>query len=395
MNLIISFLIITVFYFIIIAIQNKLRQNKEKKLNKKFEEINKKIASNLSNTDAIDSTIATELTKRVEMLKTMNYQDWIQYNQKNITIPFQNEVFHIQVWKKVPEYDDFILKCYEYPSYINNNRADFIKRIDSHKIYKHKYTKDENLLYNFYYLNEKPYTKISHFWISAEFQPQVRKTSIGIKYTDTKDDTENTGVIIAGYNIENISQKYYTNYFKFTKKIVYTISIITFIVSLLLCFINRENKYNFMKSILLLVIINIYLSIFIVSGEDERTVEEEKQKESNLNSGILGISFLIGVNIFIISKIERDKIKKSFIIESTLIFVLVLITLLISTMKITNYSLVKELSAKRLEKELFFNISILLNIYIIITFAFYIGGVGSSRDAVIYSHNFKNGTHRF
>lgn len=75
----------------------------------------------------------------------------------------------------------------------------------------------------------------------------MRKISLGIKYSDNKDGTENTGIIVAGYYIENISQKYYTNYFKFAKKIVYAISIITFIVSLVLCFINRKNKYNFLN----------------------------------------------------------------------------------------------------------------------------------------------------
>lgn len=372
MNLIVSFLIITIFYFIVIGIQTKLYSDKEQKLNKKFEVINKKISFNLENSDMIEDAIFKDLTRRVDLLKTMNYSDWIEYNQKNITIPFKNEVFHIQVWKKVPNYDDFILRCYEYPAYINNDRADFIKRIDSHKIYKHKYSKDENFLYNFYYLNEKPYTKISHYWITAEYQPQLRKTSVGIKYDD---GNGNTGVIVAGYNIENVSQKYYTNYFKFAKKTIYTFSIITFIVSLILCFINRENKYNYVKSILLIIIINIYLTIFILSGEDERTLDSETHKESNINSGILGISFLVGVNIFIIGKIEKDKTNKSFIKESTFIFVLVLVTLLISTMKMSNYSMLKELSAKRLEKELFFNVSILLNIYIIINFALYIFGI--------------------
>ncbi len=374
MNLLLSFLIITIFYFIIIGIQTKLYQNREKNIKQHFSKFDKKITFNLENTEGIEKAIATELENRVKLLETMPYDEWIAYNQKNITIPFKSQVFHIQIWKKVPEYNDFILKCYEYPEYINNDRANFIKRIDSHKIYKHKYAKDENLLHNFYNLAEKPYTKISHFWVPAEFKPQFLKVSLGLKYIDIK-DKNNSGIIMAGYDIENVSQKYYTEYFKFAKKTIYTISIITFIVSLILCFINRENNYSFIKGILLLLIINIYLSVFIVSGEDERTIQSETQKDNNINSGILGISFLVGVNIFIIGKIERDKLKKSFILESSFIFVLVLIALLLSTMKMTNHSILKELSAKRLEKELFFNVSILLNIYIIMNFGLYMFGI--------------------
>jgi hypothetical protein len=381
MNLLTNFLIITIFYFIVIGIQRKLYKNKEEKLKQKFEKINKKINFNLENSVEIENIISTELNKRVDMLQSMNYQDWINYNQKNLSISFQHQVFHIQVWKKVPNYDNFILKCDLYPEYINNDRADFAKRVDSHRIYKHKYAKDEDFLHNFYNLNEKPYTKISHFWIAGEFQPQLRKNSVGVKYDDGKG---NTGIIMAGYNIENISQKYYTQYFKFTKKIIYTISLITFIVALILCFINKENKYSFIKGILLILIINIYLTIFILSGEDERTIEAETQKENNINSGILEISFLVGVNIFIIGKIERDKIKKSFILESSFMFVLVLITLLISTIKMTNYSILRELSIKRLEKELFFNVSILLNIYIIINFGLYMFfGVSSKNNTLV------------
>lgn len=57
-------------------------KTKKKKLDKKFEVVNKKVTFNLAHAEAIEATIGAELTKRVELLKTMNYHDWIQYNQK-------------------------------------------------------------------------------------------------------------------------------------------------------------------------------------------------------------------------------------------------------------------------------------------------------------------------
>ncbi len=369
MNILLSIIFVVIVYLIFVLIQVKTYKNTSLKIKKKFEQDNEEIKFNLENKKDLENTLYNELKNRVELLENMDYNDWIEYNQKNIELKYKNHSYYLTIWRKIPKKDNFILDVYQYPQFLNSDRNNKYKRINANNIFKKKFARDESLLINMYYDKSKPYIKYSYVWIPDETQNQVNNTAIALKFNYNEDTT---GIILYTYDIENISEENHIKYFSNTKRTIYIIQILTLIIAFILIFINRNNKHILIKPILFIIIIMSFLTIFINSTESSATTESETQKESNINSGILGVSFLVAVNIFIISKLEKDKVNKNFIIENSFMFVLVLICLLLSAIKLSNYSLLKDLTKTRLRKELLFNICILLNIYIIITFGLYI-----------------------
>lgn len=114
-----------------------------------------------------------------------------------------------------------------------------------------------------------------------------------------------------------------------------------------------------------------YIFMYFKNEDFEATFEVEKEKVNNINNGILSVSFLIGVNIFILNTLEKGKIfylQK----ETSLLLVFTLIILIMSTFKTTTYKYVNDLTKVRSQKELLLNYSLILNIFNIFNYAFYI-----------------------
>jgi hypothetical protein len=371
MNIIFQIFILIIVYIIILGTQYKFYHSKSKKHEEKIKKINEEIDFNEIHGKELEKYFYQELSKRKELLKTMSYTDWIEYNQKNIEIDFKGRKYYFSIWRHINNMDRFILKCYKHTEYLNDDRDNLLERIESHYVYGRKHKPSKDILKMIYNSNEQPYGKFEHFWIPREYDDQIRKISISLNYDDEKG---NQGVIILSYIIHNASKKYFTDYLKTSKNILFPISIFIFIFSIILLFINKNNKFGLVKSILFMLMLNIYIFTFIMKDETDRSIEGENKKDENINSGILSVSFLVGVNIFIIGKLDKEKEKNnnSFFLESAFLFILVLISLLLSSYKNTNSNVILDITKQRLRKELFFNITILLNIYIIINFGFYI-----------------------
>lgn len=368
MHLSLKIFIIILVYIIIVTLQYKFYQKKNKKYEEKIKKTENEIKFNKENSKELDNLFYQELSKRRDLLKTMSYQDWINYNQKNIEIEYKGRKYYTSIWKKIDNMDRFILKTYYYDEYLHDDRDNLLERIEAQYVYNRKHKPSKDILKMIYNMNEQPYGKFSHFWIYKEFDDQIRKTSISLNYDDGKN---NKGVILCSYMTLNVSEKYTTDYFKIAKKTIFYMSLFTLIISIILLIINKNTNFNLLKSIIFMVILNIYIFIFIMKNEKDRSTEGEMKKEESINSGILSVSFLVGVNIFIVGKIGKEN-NNTFFLESILLFILVLICLLISTLKNTNHNSIQDITKKRLQKELFFNISVLINIFIIINFGFYI-----------------------
>ncbi len=371
MNIKFQIFILVVVYIIIIGIQYKFYNQKNKRHKEKMKKINEEILFNKTHSKELDKFFYQELIKRKELLKTMSYEDWIEYNQKNIEINFKGQKYYFSVWRHIKNMDRFILKCYKYTEYLNDDRENLLDRIESHYVYGRKNKPSKDILKMIYNADEKPYSKFAHFWIPREYDDQIRKITISLNYDDEKG---NKGVILLSYVTHNSSNKYFTDYLQVSKNILFPISIFIFIFSIILLFINKNNKFGVIKSIIFMLILNLYIFTFIMKYEKDRSTEGENKKDENINSGILSVSFLIGVNIFIISKLDKEKEKKnnSFFLESAFLFILVLISLLLSSFKNSNHKDILDVTKQRLAKELFFNITILLNIYIIVNFGVYL-----------------------
>ena len=91
------------------------------------------------------------------------------------------------------------------------------------------------------------------------------------------------------------------------------------------------------------------------------TVDIEQENIKDLNDGILGIAFLVAVNIFIIDTMNKNtstlkKLERKVAYnESALLFCVSLILLLMSMFKQTNYVTINDVREKIIRSQLCFN----------------------------------------
>ena len=222
---------------------------------------------------------------------------------------------------------------------------------------------------------KKP-TNITYFWTDYNNKTLendiMRKESIIYRWEDKRIDKK--GIIGIGFSVEDVSS---TNIFYYFNSINYIYVVaISLLISLVTLVIYKLNVHNnsldsIIKPIGFLILLNLYLIIFLQSKEYIGSSEIEKNKITDINSGILSVSFLVGVNTFIITSLKKS-FKKNLFIESSLIFAISLILLLFSAFKITNFTTLDELVKDRISHQLVFNFSIILNIFVIINYIIHI-----------------------
>ena len=110
-------------------------------------------------------------------------------------------------------------------------------------------------------------------------------------------------------------------------------------------------------------------------------IEYENKKVDNLNASILGISFLVVSNIFILNTLKNNK-TVSLYYESGFLFCTSIIALLLAMFKITDYFTQTDLKKHRLHNQILFNISIIINIFI---FFNYFVSIYSKKNNIIKS----------
>jgi hypothetical protein len=103
-------------------------------------------------------------------------------------------------------------------------------------------------------------------------------------------------------------------------------------------------------------------------------IELEQTRLTEISTSTLGISFLVAVNIFIIQSIGKKKgyIYNQLYNENIFIFSMSLIFLLFSMYKQSNYTEINGLRSRRIQNQIFFNLSILLNFMVFINYLFFI-----------------------
>ena len=117
---------------------------------------------------------------------------------------------------------------------------------------------------------------------------------------------------------------------------------------------------------------NYYLLSFIDVVEGITDFENEQAKGQDINEGILSISFLAAVNVFIVQSLQANPKTKSDYYEPALLFMVGLVMLLASLYKITNYNRIDEIRVHRIEKQFMYNGSIYINMFILVFYSLFI-----------------------
>ena len=362
--------ILIILIFILILIIQKfsgkfLNFNKTQK-----KQIKKRIQFNNINKEKIQDIFISEIKKRIKLLDNMSYNDWIEYNKKNKIIKFDNYeyyffIFELTIPTRSFDNSTFINRVHIDNNFINFSWSDIIKTTKDHLVFS-KFSADENMLANSYILGKQDNLEnniINYYWYDYTTQYTTKKYSI-VK-TWFKDNI--SGIIGIGYNYEIIDDK---NGFKVIKYINKPILIFTILSTLIITLLMYYLYSDFKKSVIFLLLSHVYITYFINIREDISSPQTELDKIKNINEGILSISFLAGVSIFILSNLRKNNNK--LFTESAIIFTFSIIFLLFTTYKITDYTSVEDIIKVRITNQFQFNFAVILNIFIIINYLLHI-----------------------
>jgi hypothetical protein len=189
------------------------------------------------------------------------------------------------------------------------------------------------------------------------------------------------GVMFIGYNLIDVEIQYANKYFEFLDiPFMAMVSVGTIVASLLLY--HSSGEKNFWMSLLFLSILNIYLTTFINTKEGITTLAVENDKVKDINDGILSISFLAAVNIYILQTLREIKDHRNLHNESAFLFTLALVLLLFALYKKTNYNKIDDIRTHRIKKQLAYNTSIFVNLFILFNYLVYVARDGHIISAI-------------
>jgi hypothetical protein len=294
----------------------------------------------------------------------MNYQEWLKYNQENIWVDIDGHKYYICIWDYTNK--NFYLEAYPIEKYLNLSWDDYLKEQNNELSFA-KYTTDKELLLNMYNDISEEYNVYSNFFVSPLYNKIIRRNLIPKMYNDGK---YNTGLMYISYEIENLSDTNTLFYYRVLPiYIIIIFSLLSFILSIIIYSLDTT---NFILPLIILIILNLYITYYLGIQELYSTLQMEIDKFTNISSGVLSISFLISASIFILSALQKKSNMKNLFQKAAFLFVISFILLLVSIFKETNYSNYYNIAQIRVTKQFIFNYTVLLNLFIILNYVIYI-----------------------
>ena len=345
-------------------------------INKKMDD---RIKFNVENKDSIEELLRTGLQEKLKMLKTttqndptkLNFQDWVKWNNKDpfIREPFDENIkYWVQVWRAIPNTDNesFQLKVYPEEEYIDQTWKDLLN-YNSHQFISNHVDTDEHLIKKFFLADELPNSVFRFYWYDPVFEKTVDRKSLVYKFDD---GLGNKGTISSGYTIKNITEDYtYNHYNSKEGKLLYYSSIIaTVIIAIMIFYSNQVTpQLSLIKSIIFFTILMSYITYYFSKYDEYGTFDTEKSKFDGINQGILSMSFMTGISIFILTSMKNSN-KEYLYNETAFLLVIVMITIIASLFKNNSYLTPGEITSIRSTKEFIFNYCLCVNLFININF---------------------------
>jgi hypothetical protein len=372
-------IIISILVFIGVLIWNHYNiKNNPSTLNDSDISLSKDIDINIKNKKLIETELGKTLSERMDLLKSekMTFREWLEYNNKNMFVKVNGGGYYIFIHEHIKD-KNFICRVHANAKYPNLLWSDIIKE-QNEQFISTKFTCDPELLFNMFNSGQHDIPDImSYYWNDPVTNKLIKKQTLFLSYSKPHKDKsglEHNGFVIGvGYNIENLNITYQNKYYnKLNKFYLGTVIIVVLSLALLMSRFNIIASHGNIKSISFLIVSLLYILYYTNSIENLSSPVGEKDKMDSINSGILSISFLIGVNIFIISTLQYSKSSIKLNQETSVIFSVSLLLLMFSIFKITNYSSIDDLVDIRVSNQFVFNYSIILNILIIVNYLLFI-----------------------
>ena len=346
---------------------------------------------NLAHKSELNQVLSKEITSRMKMLEEIDYEDWIAYNNKNSVIVHNNYEYDLFLYERsvndMANYlsnSHYILRANRDVDKLGLSNTDLIRQANYsflfslfmpnpdllETIYKGSRYSDNTNIFSYFTADSQTVRAVKSNAITGVW----KKIASGQDVKDNKHMFE--GVILIGYNLIDVEDQYSNKYYNFVQKpFLFLISLGTIITTLILFHSSGQN--NFWMSLLFLSITNIYLMVFLNTSEGITTLPVENDKMKDINDGILSISFLAAVNIYILQSLKAVRDHNNLHNESAFLFTLALALLLFALYKKTNYNQINDIRVHRIRKQFMYNLSIFVNLFILFNYLVYVARDGS------------------
>ena len=334
---------------------------------------------NKNHQEELDKLFEKVIGERIAMLDNMEYDDWLDYNNKNIIIEFEKHRYYLSIYEvtedeKSPE---FILRATANKDALNITYSDLMQQ-EKYAFIFTSFAPNTNLIsiMNDMTKNKNSINDISFYSLDYVTNKAVKKHSI-VGSWEKPIDKKNSykGVISVGYIMKDVGTDYSDTYFNYANKsFVVLISLVTFIASIVLHY--SKYQISIVKPVSFLIVMNIYLTIYFSTNEGITTFETEQAKFTDISSGVLSLSFLTGVNTYILDKLSKLK-KNQFGLhsETSFYFLFAILLMLCSLYKINNYNSIDSIRTSRIDIQCMYNMCVIINFYVLLNYLIYTGVV--------------------
>lgn len=356
------YILIITFQILYIKLKDQIFSNKT--------ELDKKIEFNNYYYEEIHQYLYDVLKERVNLLVygKMSYKEWVEYMDKNKIVKFKDHIYYFFVFERGDERDAIKSIIHANANYVGLSWTDILKDIAEKFVFLRQ-TTDPNLIANFFEIGKMGITNMNYYWPDPIDTIPVKKESQIVTIPKGKDHNElNVGIGIDLENLDKSNIFQYSNFIHLSYLII--ISLVTFLISIIILIVTNKTM-SIYKPYIFLILTNFYILYFLTNTEYHGKTETEINKIEQINNGILSVSFLVGVNTFIITSLTK-KTNIELFTQSAIIFAISIILLLFSTFKVTDAITIDELIEDRISNQLIFNFSILLNIFVVLNYIVFI-----------------------
>jgi hypothetical protein len=335
------------------------------------------IEYNNSNQQELDKIFEKIIGERITMLDNMEYSEWLAYNNKNSTIKYNNHEYYLSIYEATDDEKDpeFILRATANKDALNITYSDLMQQ-EKYAFIFTSFAPNTSLIsiMNDLTKNKNGINDVSFYSLDYAINKAVKKHSI-VGSWEKSIDKKNSykGIITVGYIMKDVEKDYSNTYYNYANKyFIVFVSLITFIASVLLHY--SKYQISIVKPLSLLIVLNIYLTIYFSTVEGITTFETEQSKFTDINSGVLSLSFLTGVNTYVLDNLSKLK-KNKFGLhsETSFYFLFAILLMLASLYKTNNYSNIDNIRTSRIDIQCMYNMCVIINFYVLFNYMIYIG----------------------
>jgi hypothetical protein len=329
----------------------------------------KRLKYNKEHEDEIIKFFKDTMNERLDVLKHMDYDEWLEYSQKNCIIEREGFKYYIFIYEQSGVEGKYILRSSAQEELVNYNftiERDFVthRYISLEMFPPFEFLPEE--MYKMQ-LNKDGFNEIPYNWENPFIQKAEKKNTIFTKFH--KDNFN--GIIGIGYTTQDLGVQYGNFYYNLISKyILIFLNITILLVAVVLHIIGN----NLIKTTTLLFLSWLLLVYQLTLTCGITNVSMETSKLNDITSSVLGVSFLVAVNTFIIRTFnEKKPISKEVLIlksEITFLFCISVLFLLLSLYKENNFKHVDQMRGLRIHSQIFFNYCVFYNFMICFIFLF-------------------------